>query len=360
MSQTTIQRKDHHLDLCAQEDVEARFPGALFEDVSLIHEALPEFSAADVDLSCGFLGRRLKAPVMFTAITGGTERGGELNRALARAAQRHGLALGVGSQRAMAEHPEAVPSFCLRREAPDAVIVGNIGLWQARTLGPEGVRRLMDSIDADAVAIHLNVAQELIQPEGDRDFSGGLKVIEALVRQLGQARVLIKETGCGISPATAQRLASAGVRAIDIAGTGGTSWIKVEGLRSAPDGMARHLGALLDGWGIPTAPAVSALRASLGRNMVLVASGGVRSGLDVAKSIALGADLAGTALPCLRAWDRGGGKALESFVEELLEGLRLGMLLTGCRTLEELRRVPVVEGEAFGRWKTALMKQAAG
>ena len=128
MSLKTIQRKDHHLDLCAREDVEARQPGALFDDVSLIHEALPDFSAADVSADCGFLGRRLRAPLMFTAVTGGTERGGEFNRALARTAERHGLAIGLGSQRAMAEHPEAAASFSLRQDAPHAVIVGNIGL----------------------------------------------------------------------------------------------------------------------------------------------------------------------------------------------------------------------------------------
>ncbi len=360
MSSQTIERKDHHLDLCASSPVEVVRPGALFDEVSLIHEALPEMSAADVDLGCEFLGRRLRCPLMFTAITGGTARGKALNLALARQAQKRGMAIGVGSQRAMAERVEVEDTFQLREVAPDALIVGNIGLWQARSLGVDGVRRLADRIGADAMAIHLNVAQELVQPEGDRDFGGGLKVIGALAAAFGD-RLLVKETGCGISPATARRLVEVGVRAIDVAGLGGTSWIKVEHLRaggteSEPGCFGTSTtGELFAEWGIPTAPAIAALARSLGGRARLLASGGIRDGLMAAKALALGADVVGLALPLLRAWvaggeEKGGQEALDRALDAFVAGLVAAMVLTGSRSVRALRNVPWVGGPNFDRW----------
>ena len=323
--------------------------------MTLVHEALPDCSEPDLDTRREFLGRTLRCPLMFTAITGGTARGREFNLALARAAERHGLAIGLGSQRAMAERPEVAASFQLRDAAPNAAIVGNIGLWQARALGVDGVRRLADAIGADAIAVHLNVAQELIQPEGDRDFSGGLAAIEALARGLG-ARLVVKETGCGISPSTARRLVEAGVETIDLAGLGGTSWIKVEALRAPGCRRTQHLGELFAGWGIPTAPGIAALAEALGNRATLIASGGLRDGLAIAKAIALGADVAGVALPLLKAFEAGGAAALDACVDELIAGLRLAMVLTGARTLAALRAVPRIEGEAFARWRAGLLK----
>lgn len=361
MSSQTIERKDHHLDLCARAPIEAAAPGTLFDEVTLIHEALPELSAGDLDTSSSFLGTRLSAPIMFTAITGGTARGQALNLALARQAERRGLAIGLGSQRAMAERVEAEETFRVRGMAPNALVVGNVGLWQARALGVDGVRHLADRIGADAMAVHLNVAQELIQPEGDRDFSGGLKVIGALARAFGD-RLLVKETGCGISSATARRLVEAGVRTIDVAGQGGTSWIKVEALRaaSADARETQALGELFAGWGIPTAPAVAALARDLGDRASIVASGGVRDGLMAAKALALGADVVGLALPLLRAWDVGGEDAIDACLEELLAGLRMTMILTGARTVGDLRRVPRIESRAFERWVDGLRLGARG
>ncbi|MBR2978524.1 MAG: type 2 isopentenyl-diphosphate Delta-isomerase [Myxococcaceae bacterium] len=359
MSSQTIERKDHHLDLCAGSPVEVVRPGALFDEVSLIHEALPEMSAADVDLSCEFLGRRLRCPLMFTAITGGTARGKALNLALAHQAQKRGMAIGVGSQRAMAERVEVEDTFQLREVAPDALIVGNIGLWQARSLGVDGVRRLADRIGADAMAVHLNVAQEMVQPEGDRDFGGGLKVIGALAAAFGDG-LLVKETGCGISPATARRLVEVGVRAIDVAGLGGTSWIKVEHLRAG----ASTTGALFAEWGIPTAPAIAALARTIGGQARLVASGGIRDGLMAAKALALGADVVGLALPLLKAWvaggeANGGEEALDRALDAFVAGLVSAMVLTGSRTVRSLGEVPWVGGPTFERWVERLCLGAA-
>lgn len=357
MSSQTIERKDHHLDLCAREPIEADAPGPLFDQMTLIHEALPELSLAELDMGCDFLGHRLRCPLMFTAITGGTARGRELNLALARQAEQRGLAIGVGSQRAMVERPEVDDSFQLRAVAPSIPIVGNIGLWQARTMGVDGVCRLADQIEADAIAIHLNVAQELIQPEGDRDFSEGLKAIGDLARALGP-RLIVKETGCGISPSTAERLLEAGVQAMDVAGRGGTSWVKVEALRARTSGSLSQqvpaLGDLFADWGIPTAPAVAALAQTVEGRALLIASGGVRDGLMAAKALALGADVVGLALPLLRAWDAGGEAALDGCVEEIVAGLRLSMVLTGARTARDLRRVPRIQSQTFERWLEGL------
>jgi isopentenyl-diphosphate delta-isomerase len=351
MLDETTRRKDSHLDLCAKGEVEPAGSDALFGDVHLIHESLPELCEADIDLSCSFLGKRLRLPLLITGMTGGTERGRELNLGLARIAEELGIGFCVGSQRAMLERPETASSYQVRAVAPRAALVGNIGLWQARALGSDAVRRLMDAIEADGIAVHLNVAQELVQPEGDRDFRAGLETIARLASALGE-RLVVKETGCGISPSVAQRLVDAGVRNIDVSGVGGTSWIQVEALRST--GSERSRGELFASWGIPTAVSVNAVAQRIGERATIIASGGIRDGLMAAKALALGADLVGVALPALRAWEAGGEAAARAFLEELASGLRLAMALTGSWTVAELRSRPVVTSERFRSWTSSL------
>ena len=258
---STARRKDSHLDLCATGDVEPAGNSALFECVHLVHCAMPELSVEEVDLSVPFLGKRLRAPLLVTGMTGGTERAGQVNRDLALLAERHGLAFGVGSQRAMSEQPERAGSFQVRDVAPNVALLGNIGLQQVAQLGLDRVRWLMDSIGADGMAVHLNVAQELTQPEGDRDFRGGYATLEALVKVFGE-RLLVKETGCGISSRVARRLVSLGVQLLDVSGMGGTAWVRVEQLRAA--GRQAQVGEEYAGWGIPTAAAVAAVRQAVG------------------------------------------------------------------------------------------------
>ncbi len=357
MSDETARRKDAHLDLCATGDVEPEGNDPLFAEVHLVHEALPDLSASDVVTATELAGRKLALPLLVTGMTGGTERTGALNRDLAALAQELGVAFGVGSQRAMLTRPESAASYQVRAAAPSVALVGNVGLWQARELGVDGVRRLMDAIEADAMAVHLNVGQELVQPEGDRDFRHGLQTLAALAKALGE-RLIVKETGCGIGAATARRLVEAGVRTIDVAGLGGTSWVRVEALRA--EGPAREVGQAFSGWGIPTAACVaSAARAVDGRARIL-ASGGVRDGLDAAKAIALGASLAGTALPVLRAYHQRGVEGARATLTAMGTGLRAAMLLTGSRTTDELRRAPRVVGPTLERWLRALEAQAAG
>lgn len=351
MDDETARRKDSHLDLCARAPVEPGGNDPLFGDAHLIHEALPELAADEVDTRCSFLGKRLSLPLLVTGMSGGTERSQSLNRDLARAAEEAGVAFGVGSQRAMLKDPSRATTFQVRAVAPKVALLGNVGLWQARELGVDGVRRLMDDIGADGMAVHLNAGQELIQPEGDRDFRGGLSTLTALARALGD-RLLVKETGCGIGPATARRLLEIGVKAIDVSGLGGTSFVRVESLRS--EGRAHELGQLFSGWGIPTAACTFAVgRLARGRALV-VASGGIRDGLSAAKALALGASLAGTALPVFRAWEAEGLDGARDRIAAIGAGLRLAMALTGSASLAALDSTKIALGPRLKAWVEGL------
>lgn len=337
------QRKLEHLDLCIREDVEAR-RGTLLDEVQLLHEALPELACHEVDPSVEWFGRQLQAPLLISGMTGGAREAREVNLALAAAAQKNGFGIGVGSQRAMLLDPALAETYRLRDVAPDVLLLANLGAVQAREAGPERVAELARTIGADAICIHLNVAQELVQDEGDRDFRGLLGAISELVQEL-PIPVIVKETGCGLAPRTLSRLHAAGVRWVDVAGAGGTSWTGVESLRGSP--RQRALGSLLRDWGVPTAASVVyAERAGFD----VIASGGVRDALDVARALALGARVAGLALPFLRAWAAGGADAVLDVGERLSEGLRTVMALTGARRVADLRRVPRVLGPELGRW----------
>jgi isopentenyl-diphosphate delta-isomerase len=347
LAEPISERKRAHLDLCEQERVEYTGKTTLFEEVELVHDALPELAVDEIDTSVELLGKRLRAPLLITGMTGGTAEAAAINKALARVAEEHGIAFGLGSQRAMQRRPELAYTFAVRRHAPTALVLANLGLVQAAALGTAEVAALARAVGADAVCLHLNPAQELIQPGGDRDFRGGLATIRRLVREL-PLPVVVKETGCGISRQVGERLAAAGVRTVDVAGAGGTSWVRVEGLR-APR-AARALAEVFADWGIPTAAALLGLR---GTGLELIASGGIRTGLDVAKAIALGARAAGVALPVFRAYREGGAAAAARFVEGLVAGLETAMVLTGARDLAALARTPVVLGRRLRDWVIA-------
>lgn len=337
-------RKQSHLDLCVREDVEAARKTTLFEEVDFVHDALPDLAVDDVDCRVRWLGKELAAPLVITGMTGGTAEAFAVNRDLATLAQEKRIAFGLGSQRAMQKRPDSAWTYRIREFAPTTVLLANIGLAQARTMSADDLKPLIDEIAADALCLHLNVAQELIQPEGDRDFRHGTQAFRRLCREL-PVPVIAKETGCGVSRAVALRLRAAGVKHVDVSGAGGTSWVRIEALR-APGGS--NLGDLFRDWGVPTAASLLQVR---GLGLQVIASGGVRDGLDVAKAIALGATLAGTALPVYQAYRAGGLDAARAFVDELIGGLRLTMLLTGARTIAELRRRPVVLGPTLATWQ---------
>lgn len=342
------ERKESHLTLCAGEAVEYTGKTTLFEEVELIHDALPELSLDEIDLSETFLGKTLRAPLVIAGMTGGTEQAYRVNRDLAALAEEYGLGFGLGSQRAMAVDSSKAWTYQVRSVAPSTVILANIGLTQAARHSEEEIEALVSAVGADGLCVHLNPAQELVQPEGDRDFRGGLATFARLANRCS-VPVIAKETGCGISPFVAQRLTAVGVRFIDISGAGGTSWVKVETLRS--NGHLQRLGQTFATWGIPTAAALRSLRESTAH---LIASGGVRTGLDMAKAIALGARICGAALPVFRAYRAHGKKGAAALIEDLILSLKTAMLLSGARTLAELRNKPVVIGPKLAAWETAL------
>lgn len=344
MTDALEERKNQHLDLCLKQAVEGTGAGTLFGDLHLVHDALPELSVDGLDLSTTLLGRRLRAPLLVVGMTGGTARAGVVNRDLARAAQAAGVAFGVGSQRPMAARPEAAATYRVRDVAPDVVLFGNIGAQQIIEYGVERVRALVEAIEADGVFVHLNPAQELVQPGGDRSFVGCLDAIARLVDVLGP-RVWVKETGCGLSRPVAKRLVSVGVGGLDVSGAGGTNWARVESLRA--EGVQQALGVELSGWGVPTAAAVASCA---GLGVPVVASGGVRSGTEVAKAVALGATLGGMALPYLKAHDAGGAEGVTRMLELMEKGLRASMLLTGCGDLKALAAAPRVVTGDLSRW----------
>src|ERR1039457_2300243 len=296
-SSTTIaQRKADHIQI-ARSGAGAYQRSTLLEHVHLVHCALPELAFADIALRPTLLGHKLAAPILITGRTGGTREGRAINRAVASAAQTLGIAFGLGSQRPMLDKPELAATYDVRDVAPDVLLLANLGVVQLAAMPTSAVTAAVERVGADALAIHLNVGQELAQPGGDSDFRQSLATIRRVAKELGKP-VVVKETGCGISPAVARSLDEAGVAAIDVSGAGGTSWIAIEALRAKGQQAAR--GELFHEWGVPTAACVGWLAQSKVRPEV-IASGGIRSGLDVARAMALGARVVGLAQPVLAA-----------------------------------------------------------
>jgi isopentenyl-diphosphate delta-isomerase len=337
------QRKNEHLDLCATDAVAFRDRTTLLEQVQLVHDALPELAVSEIDLSTRLVGRTLRAPVVIAAMTGGTDRAAEVNLALASVAEELGVGFGFGSMRPLLVDPRA-PGYDVRRVAPTATILGNIGVVQARDRSTSELADLVARAGCDALCVHLNPAMEVIQPGGDDDFRGGLATIERLCAGL-PVPVIAKETGCGLSREVGRRLVAVGVRAVDTSGAGGTSWVGVETLRARA--RTKRLGELFWDWGIPTAASVAQLS---GLPLEVIATGGVKDGLDVARALALGATAGGIARRFLTAYVEGGRDGARDAVAEVIDEVRVACLLTGARTPSELQRKPIVVGPELSRW----------
>ncbi|MGH2442261.1 MAG: type 2 isopentenyl-diphosphate Delta-isomerase [Chloroflexota bacterium] len=331
----TVGRKAEHIRINLEEDVAAKGITGGFETYRFIHRALPEVNLDDIDTGTELFGRILGAPIFISCMTGGVPEAERINGTLARVAQEFKLALGLGSGRVLLEHPEVLPTFNVRKYAPDALVFANIGAVQLnRGLRAEHCKRLLDLIQADALVLHLNALQEALQPEGDTDFAGLARKIAALCRQL-DVPVIAKEVGWGIAPDVALMLLDAGVSAIDVAGAGGTSWSEVERHRLHNPVLARVAAAFAD-WGLSTADAVREVRLAA-PDAIVFGSGGIRSGIDAAKALALGADMVGIAGPFLRAADSGVDAAFE-FAEEMIETLRTTMFCIGAEDIPALKR----------------------
>jgi isopentenyl-diphosphate delta-isomerase len=336
----TKQRKMEHIEICLDEDVQYSIP-TMFNDIEFIHNALPEIDKDAIDLTTNFLGLRASAPIIIAGMTGGHPDTLAINKRLAQAAELLRLPIGVGSQRSAIENPELADTFrIVRDEAPSVPIIANIGATHV-----ESALQAIEMIEADVVAIHLNPLQEAVQPEGDCNSIGVLDKIADIVDSV-EVPVIIKETGAGISAGVATQLESIGVDAIDCGGAGGTSWSAVEYYRALKeeDEIHSYLGKIFWDWGIPTALSVIMILDST--DLDVVATGGIRTGIDVAKAVGIGAMAAGVAIPLLRAAVHGTTEDVVYELNKLIEGLRVTMYLTGCNTIDDLVSRPlIIKGE---------------
>lgn len=335
-----IDRKDSHLTLCLEDEVELGSDGASgFAGLRFDHDALPEIDLAAVSTESELLGKRLAAPLVVGAMTGGTARAGELNRRLALAAEACQVGMALGSQRRMIQDPSSRASFAVRETAPGVpLLLGNLGAVQLNYgVGVPELRRAIEEVGCDGFLFHLNPLQEAIQPEGETRFSALVPKLREVAPALG-VPVLLKEVGSGISRTTALKLRDLPIAGVETSGVGGTSWSRIESLRTT-DPVQRSTGELFARWGIPTAESISICRAAL-PDRVVIASGGIRNGIEVAKALALGADAVSLALPLLRAAARSVEEAV-LVLRRVVEELRTVMFLTGCRSVAELRRRPL-------------------
>lgn len=347
----TFNRKIDHLRICLNKNVSFIGKSTGFNDVEFIHNALPEIDFDEISLETSLLGYKLNAPIIISAMTGGSRVAMKINEVLARAAEKLGIGMGVGSQRVALENPSLSSTFSIVREvAPNAFLIANLGAAQfSLGFGVEEARKAIEMIDANALAVHLNPLQEAVQCEGEPKFRGVLSKLNELVAEL-DVPLIVKETGAGISREVAVLLEKIGVKCVDIGGAGGTSWAAVEYFRAleSNNDLYASIAKLFWDWGIPTA--ISVCEVSCATGLEIIATGGVRSGLDVAKAIALGASSAGIALPLLRpAYERGVEGVLD-FLNKVILELRTVMFLVGAKSISDLKRVPLIIGGFTAEW----------
>ena len=347
------ERKADHIEVCLKEDVKSKKVSTGFEEIHLVHRAIPEIEREKVDLSTTVFGYKFSAPVFVGAMTGGTAKATKINAAIAEAVEKLGLGMGVGSQRIAIDNPKVAHSFSVVREkAPTAFILANIGGPQlVGKYGVKEAKKAVEMVKANALAVHLNALQEAVQPEGDTNYSGLLRKIGEVAQAL-DVPVVVKETGAGICAEDAAMLAAEGVAGIDVAGVGGTSWAAVEYYRAKvrKDGFSQRLGETFWDWGIPTA--ASLVEAVQSVDVPVIASGGIRNGIDAAKALALGASLASATYPFLGPATNGSEdvkKALQLMVGEV----RNAMFLVGANSIQKLQKVPVVLTGKTAEWLEA-------
>lgn len=331
----TESRKADHIRINLDSDVQFPQLTTGLERYRFPHQALPELSLDDIDMTASLFGKTLGSPILISSMTGGTDIAQDINGNLARGAQKHQIAMGLGSQRAALEDRALAGSYCIRDFAPDILLLANVGAVQLNYgYGLEQCQEAVDMVGADALILHFNVLQEAVQPEGDIDFSGLLRKVETICAKVS-VPVVAKEVGWGFSETAARNLVNAGVSAIDVAGSGGTSWSEVEYHR-APSAFHARVARSFADWGIPTAEAIQYARRAA-PDLPIIASGGLRDGIDIAKSLALGADIAGLASPFLRAASES-FSAVDELIQELAAQLRIAMLCTASGDIAALKQ----------------------
>lgn len=336
-------RKEDHIELALKPENQGPLT-TLLEDVSFIHYSLADLSYDNIDLEVEFLGFRLGGPILISAMTGGTSRAYEINKKLAEIAEKYRFAIGVGSQRMMIINPDTLYTYKIVRDIAQSVpVIANIGIAQITKLGLPVIERIVEAIEANALAIHLNVLQELAQPEGDKDFQGSINAIRRLAEYL-RVPVIVKEVGMGISRECAEVLYRIGVKIIDVAGAGGTNWVSIELMRAKSNEHV-NVFSIFKTWGLPTAISITEV-ASI-RDVVVVGSGGIRNGLEVAKAIALGADIVGIAQPFLYHLIN---NTIDNYVKTLLTQLKVTMFLANSKTINELKSAKIVILGKLASW----------
>jgi len=350
LAEETKKRKEDHIRICLNQKAQARKVTAGFEDLRFVHNALPEIDKEKIDLSTVIFDHRFSAPLIVGAITGGTPEATRINATIAEAVEKLGLGMGVGSQRAAIEDKRLEETFAIaRKKAPTAFLIANIGAVQlANGYGLKEAKKAIEMIDADAVAIHLNPLQEAVQPEGQTNFNGIFGKIGEIAKGL-EKPVIAKETGAGIAAEEAKKLASAGVKGIDVGGAGGTSFAAVEYYRAkeTQSSFQRFLGDVFWDWGIPTAASIAEVAQTV--NIPIIASGGIRDGTDIAKALALNASLTSLSQPALRSAVKG-VKEIENMLSLLIEALRNAMFLVGAEKVAHLAKAPIVVTGKTAEW----------
>ncbi len=335
-------RKADHLDICINSDVESQVKTTGFEDISFIHRAIPKFKMDEIKLESLFLGYRLKYPIIIGAMTGGHSKALEFNRKLGELAEEYGIGMGLGSQRAALNNDRLVETYRIAREvAPNTFLIANIGAPQLSSLKSFELEKIINMISANALAVHLNCLQESIQLEGETSFCCLLENLNKVTREIS-IPVIVKETGAGICWEDAKKIEEAGVSAIDVSGAGGTSWSAVEYIRGGSE-----LGRIFWDWGIPTA--VSLIECVNSVKIPVIASGGVRTGIDIAKSLSLGANAVSISLPFLRAAAKG-MHTLRNYLDNIIQQLKVTMYLIGAKTIEDLRKLPLIITGKTSEW----------
>ncbi len=334
-------RKAEHLMLCLDDryQVESDISTG-FQELQFVHSAFPESTISEIDTSTTWLGYKLAMPFFISPMTGGSEDGYRINRDLAQAAQKARVAVGMGSIRVLFSYPEVLNHFQIKKFTPDVPLIANIGAVQLTQYSPADIIQMVQRLEADALSLHLNCGQELFQPRGDRDFRGIKRAIVHL-RQKSPFPLIVKETGFGIDPATIRWLLAEGIDFVDVAGAGGSNWIRVESYRS--DGPPQQ-DNVFNSWGIPTAYILGALKDCAAH---LIASGGIRNALDIAKALALGAHLTASALPLIRTLSQSGSEGLVAYIARLRHTLLSIMVLTSCPTIEALRQRSLIKNSRF-------------
>ena len=346
----TERRKIEHIFICAQKDVYPSTKTTWFEDIEFIHNSLPEININDISLRTKFLGHTFNAPIIISGMTGGHPKTFEINKAIASVAEELGIGFGVGSQRAALDNPKLEYTFSVvRKYAPKSFIIGNIGASQIiKFRNCKTINKLVKMIDADALAIHLNPLQEVLQPEGEPTYQKVLEKIRMISDECNMP-IIVKETGAGISYETAKRLSETKIAAIDIGGAGGTSFAKVEYYRNINKNKEKaEISECFFDWGIPTAISICEVRKAT--NIPIIATGGIRCGIDATKALALNANIVGMALPILRAFFKNGERGIKSYILRFITELKFTMFLVGAKKVEDLRKVPIVISNRFQNW----------